>query len=255
MSHNAYEEVYSQLTQSSGPVLPVYVYANSEEVLDYTKQNGTNDHIMDAWVDTMKTFQVGGNIGFVALSRFKHEENDHNYPEVTGSNYNDYDGAFDEWMKDENKNGWGDLTQFQGAHLFIHGNGCTVEHASASSGGDDAANNAFNRSIQAWTGVGCGDDMNEFEVASAIQEPLHTFINYNNSTVQDELNNPDEDGNLPEHGLGEINNGAITPLLTYHADEGYADMGNCDETGSTNSWTAELTECTLTAVNATAKEA
>lgn len=252
MSHEAYEDVFTQLNESSGPALAVYVYANTNNELDYIKQNGDNDYIMDAWESTLKNYFGGGSIGLISLNRYKHEANGGNYPNVNGDSYHDYNGSFDSWMSDEDANGYGDLTQYSGAHLFIHGNGCSVEHASASDGGDDSDYNSFNVSIQAWSGISSCESEN-FEIASAIQEPLHTYINYKNDVVQDLLNNTSD--HMDEHALGQIDNGKVTPLLTYHSDEGYAEKGECDKNSNPDSWTAELTTCTVDAVHATADEA
>lgn len=163
---------------------------------------------------------------------------------------------FNSWLQNNNgfNNGTGeDLKNRCGVHLLVHGKQCTQANAGGEFA-DTCDGTAFDRGVVMWTPANCE---NEFREASAIQEAIHPFISFNNDDVKKLFNasmNSEHNATL-EHAFGEVRNDTVTPMLTYHLDDGIRDTGDCDgDSTSTTFYGQDLTSCTIDAVGITAEQ-
>lgn len=217
----------------------------------------SGDDIPSAIHDAMQQLESYGSISYYSLDRF--DTSNYNYPDLNISTWEDIRDGFRSFLEDGSKNGTGTNLKngYIGSHLLVHSEGCSADDSIAAYEASDSCSDnssAFSRGVMSWTGSECNLDSG-LRKNSAIQEPLHTFIRYEDIEGIHDLTN-DNDGTIrrfEEHRLGEVSDFDVTPLLTYHADEDPREKGDCDGDGtSVDGHTQQLTWCTKEAVKLTA---
>lgn len=251
-----WKEISSGGSKSNGAEMYIRLYPN------YGGQYGncsSGSYITSTLTSAMNQLLNWDSIGYYQLSRFN--VSDYNYPEVDASSgWSTIANEFEDFLK--NSNGTGDnLKNAIGAHTLIHGGGCSHNDGTASyedmesNDLDCSSYSSFTVGRMAWSGV-CSDI--GLREASAVQEPLHTFIRWHHPSVKSMLGDHDENDDIwryDEHSLGKVNyDGYITPMLTYHqgdwSDNASSYKSDCqDDTSLIYGYTANLTSCTKRAVD------
>jgi len=270
MSHSAdyYTELYSTGSGTSTN-LRVYLYANRSSEYDLVGPDGP---IAGAVKNGLHRVYEHGGVDGYRVVRFDANKSSYNFFDHDS---NGYENNFDDYLKNEpdeyddfNGNGATNLRNYRGVHLLVHGHSgtrCSIENAGAE-GHDSGGSTAFNTSVAAWTPIGCSSY--KLERASAIQETLHCYINYDLPGVYDLVNattDSEKSDHLREHALGKVKDRDaynVTPLLAYHEyndssgeSRHYRRVGECQGTGRTPyRFTTGLTDCTKEAVKLTADD-
>lgn len=236
---------YSLLTDggdSYGDVqMYIRVYPNtSNEEGDVDSQFDTVPESLKNACEQLLTY---GSIDYYRIYKFNVADSDH-YPNTDNNN------LFQSWLEDGSDNGYGeDLSAYSGTHLLVGDyKECSTSTANAAyvvGCGD----NAFT------TGVGAISPLSGCSTAkikaSAVQETLHNFINWESQDVRCLVDcGFTYDDYQYEHALGERNsNHKTTPLLTYHPS--LNGIGDCSYNGADYGYTTSLTWCTKEAVKIT----
>lgn len=251
-----YTELASGGTFSSADhrmFIRLYPYSSSEA----SAVSSSNDTIPTGLEDACKQLLNHGAIDYYEIDKFEpcsEGDGTKRYP-VEADVSSMYD--FRQFLKDNDaySNGCNeDLTYYQGSHLMVWDKDeCSTSTANAS-GYTGCGSTAFTTGLGAFTPTtGCSDAKIK---ASAIQEALHNFINWEDQDVRCKVdcNLTSKDTNY-EHALGEVDsdNNVVTPLLTYHVSE-VGNVGLCSENGRNYGHTTTLTPCTKDAVQITAND-
>ncbi|MGM0591176.1 MAG: hypothetical protein ACQETI_06005 [Halobacteriota archaeon] len=217
--------------------------------------------IVDALGTALQSLLEHDAITYFELERFEGDEG--SYPGLTYAE-SGFIGDFLDWLEDPEVNGTGtNLYNRLGVHLLVYRNDdqpCDYSHANAEyaddcSGGTNPS--AFDRGVAAYTPVGCTEtDAVDLQKNSAIHEVLHPFISHKHPAVESliDCDNSVESCNIAEHALGEIRDGEVTPMLTYHVDD-VANRGVCRGDGTDpTGYRTSLTVCTKDAVASTSTD-
>lgn len=248
--YDNYDGKYTDGKECSVRRAYIFLYPNTQRVENYWIDKG--DDIPTAIDGAFSQLLNDGAITYYELKRADMSSMD--YPDLDFTDTDDLRNKFDPYLKKGYKNGTGrNLKDHIGIHMLVHYGGCNLNTAGGEHADDCGDPSAFERGVMAFTGSACSA-FSGLRKNSAIQEPVHGFINYDKAVKGTSLV-PDGDGPYDEHRLGEVIDGEVTPMLTYHHNESslYGE-GKCDGDGTTkDGYRQRLTPCTEDAVERTAK--
>lgn len=230
-------------TECSKRRMYVRLYPNTSHE---ESMSGPGSNVMSAIKSAMDQLYNYDAISHYSLQMFDTDQ--YGYPDI-----NTYESGwkdrFMNWLDNGSSNGTGKNLReaYIGVHLFLHSQSCGTNTAGAEYADDCSTSDgysAFSRGVAAWTGAECVQT--DLEAASAIQEPLHCFIQYKRNYVQDLMGGTNTNH---EHALGEVRDFTVTPMLAYHENE-VRDEGDCigDRTEA-DKYGTTLTSCTKDAVD------
>lgn len=234
----------------------IHIYADTSQQVSDTKSGGIVGSTLADLVDTIYDFTPSygaGSIDYIEVKRYEPQSSS-DYPDVSSNNI---DGDFKSWLQSGNESSEGDLTDRAGCHLLVHGYDMWEDNLSRvnADGDPSCPDSAFTTSMKAWMGTNSNDSDGLIKNA-AIQEPLHTFINYEDPDVQDLINSSSQ---IDEHRLGKVVDqsgsgyGPVTPMLTFHQWESdQVHKGDCSGSDDPSGYTSDVTFCTKDAVYYTA---
>lgn len=225
----------------------LYPYTSNEESAIDSK----SDTIPSGLKDACSQLLNAGSIDYYEINKF--EPCNGTYPKDAGV---DNVGEFEWYLenRDAYKNGCGEnLRDYIGSHTLVWDKDeCSTNTANAS-GDVQCGKQGFNAGVGAVTPTsGCTDNQIQ---ASAVQESLHNFINWDDQDVRCEVDcSLTADEYNYEHALGEVNSdNYVTPMLTYHVSE-VRNYGKCSYDGYNFGYTTNLTDCTKNAVYITGND-